>query len=85
MIELYLSDTCPYCTRVRQFMEVNDVQYVTKPVLRGMFTDGGFGEELRKRGGKVQVPYLVDPERDVAMYESDDIIAYIQEHYVHNR
>jgi len=85
MIELYLSDTCPYCTRVHQFMEVNDVPYVTKPVLRGMFTDSGFGEELRKRGGKVQVPYLVDPERDVEMYESEDIIAYIQEHYVGNR
>jgi glutathione S-transferase len=66
-------------------MEVNDVPYVTKPVLRGMFTDSGSGEELRERGGKVQVPYLVDPERDVEMYESEDIIAYIQEHYVGNR
>tara|TARA_B100000809_G_scaffold96394_1_gene94947 strand:- start:894 stop:1094 length:201 start_codon:yes stop_codon:yes gene_type:complete len=66
-------------------MEVNDVPYVTKPVLRGMFTDSGFGEELQERGGKVQVPYLVDPERDIEMYESEDIIAYIQEHYVGNR
>ncbi|MDP6450176.1 MAG: glutathione S-transferase N-terminal domain-containing protein, partial [Lentisphaeria bacterium] len=62
-----------------------DVPYVTKPVLRGMFTDSGFGEELRERGGKTQVPYLVDSERDVEMYESEDIIAYIQEHYVGNR
>ena len=31
--------------------------------------------------GKVQVPYLVDANTRTAMYESDDIIRYLQQHY----
>jgi glutathione S-transferase len=29
----------------------------------------------------VQVPYLVDPNTDTAMYESADIIRYLEQHY----
>ena len=36
---------------------------------------------LVKLGGKAQVPFLVDTDRDVRMYESDDIIQYLNEHY----
>lgn len=28
-----------------------------------------------------QVPYLVDTRREMAMYESDDIVEYLEEHY----
>ena len=37
--------------------------------------------ELVARGGKRQVPYLVDDENDVEMYESADIVAYLRERY----
>jgi glutathione S-transferase len=37
--------------------------------------------DLVARGGKKQVPYLVDDARGVEMYESEDIIAYLREHY----
>jgi glutathione S-transferase len=43
--------------------------------------DTGIGEELIARGGRKQVPYFVDSERGVEMYESGDIIAYLREHY----
>lgn len=33
--------------------------------------------ELVARGGKQQVPYLVDVEHGVEMYESEDIIAHL--------
>ena len=33
--------------------------------------------ELLKRAGKVQVPYLVDPNTDTAMFESDAIREYL--------
>lgn len=33
--------------------------------------------ELVARGGKSQVPYLVDAEKGIEMYESDDIIAHL--------
>jgi glutathione S-transferase len=53
---------------------------VLKPVVLGS-SSSPVKEELKKLGGKTQVPYLVDPERNVKMYESDDIIAYVEEHY----
>ena len=31
--------------------------------------------------GRLTVPYLVDPEREVSMHESGDIIDYLQRHY----
>ena len=32
--------------------------------------------ELVEMGGKQQVPFLVDEEQGIFMYESDDIISY---------
>jgi len=43
--------------------------------------DDAIAAELVEKGGKRMVPYLVDTDRDVAMYESNDIIEYIREHY----
>ncbi len=80
MIELYHAERCPYCVKVRVFLEQQGIAYVSKPVPMGS-ASSGLKEELRKLGGKTQVPYLVDPERNVKMYESDDIIAYVTEHY----
>jgi len=36
---------------------------------------------LKKLGGEYQVPFLVDSDNNVAMYESDDIIKYLEENY----
>ena len=80
MIEVYLAERCPYCVKVRVYLEQAGIAYVLKPVLLGSATSP-WKEELRRLGGKTQVPYLVDPERNVKMYESDDIIEYLQEHY----
>jgi glutathione S-transferase len=38
-------------------------------------------EELIARGGKKQMPYLVDEDKSIEMYESEDIITYLHEHY----
>ena len=32
-------------------------------------------------GGKSQFPYMVDPNTDTSMYESDDIINYLFDKY----
>jgi len=37
-------------------------------------------DELRA-GGEDQIPYLVDTQRGVTMYESDDIVEYLEAHY----
>lgn len=38
-------------------------------------------EELIEKGGKRQVPYLVDTNTGVAMYESDDIVEYLRKNF----
>lgn len=80
MIEIYHAESCPYCVKVRQYLEDKAVPYISKPV--PLRKSSPIKDELVRLGGKAQVPYLVDPERKVQMYESDDIISYVQEHYV---
>ena len=38
-------------------------------------------QELLEKGGKKQVPFLVDSEKNVSMYESNDIIDYLRDNY----
>ena len=38
-------------------------------------------ESFVARSGKMMVPYLVDPNQDVAMFESADIVAYLERTY----
>lgn len=38
-------------------------------------------EALLARAGKVQVPYLIDPNTKTEMFESADILTYLDQHY----
>ena len=49
--------------------------------LKDIEDDEAIAAELVEKGGKRQVPYLVDTDKDVAMYESNDIIEYIRDNY----
>jgi glutathione S-transferase len=49
--------------------------------LKDIEDDAALANELLEKGGKQQVPYLIDTEKDVAMYESNDIIDYIRDNY----
>lgn len=49
--------------------------------LRDVFGASGAMEELMNKGGKTQVPFLEDTDRGVSLYESNDIITYLSEHY----
>jgi len=80
MIEIYLAERCPYCVKVRLYLEEKGIPYVLKPIKLGS-TSSSLKDELIKKGGKSQVPFLVDPNRNIQMYESDDIISYLEEHY----
>lgn len=74
---LYYKPTCLYCIKVLDFAQQHGISFE----LRDITADPAIAQELIDRGGKRQVPYLVDTERGVEMYESGDIVAYLQEHY----
>ena len=38
-------------------------------------------QELKRLTGRVAVPYLVDPNKDVGLYESDRILEHLRRHY----
>lgn len=86
MLELYQAEGCPYCAKVREKLTELGVSYVVhNPRLPG--DEGGdvlnerTHRELTELGGEDQIPYLVDTEREEALYESDDIVEYLEEHY----
>ena len=71
MLELYYSETCPYCRKVLSFFESNNIEFTPKDV-----ADASNYDALIKLGGMAQVPFLVDTDRNMHMYESDVIIDY---------
>ena len=73
MIVLYSLEQCPYCRRVRNCLEELKIDFEK----RDIDLNPAFRSELIDRGGKAQVPYLVDTERGVEMYESGDIMDYL--------
>ncbi|MCX2981551.1 glutathione S-transferase [Halieaceae bacterium IMCC14734] len=75
---LYDMENCPYCRLVREVLTELDLDAVIYPSpKRGQ----RFRPELVALAGKAQFPYLVDPNTDVSLYESLDIIAYLFETY----
>jgi glutathione S-transferase len=37
--------------------------------------------QFLERSGKIQIPFIVDPNSGVEMFESDDIVRYLEETY----
>lgn len=73
MLDLYISQYCPYCKKVINFLYENNIDFNLKDV--GI--EENF-EKLVSLGGKDQVPFLNDTDNEVLMYESSDIIDYIK-------
>jgi len=73
-LELYEFEACPYCRKVREALTVLDLEAIVYPCPKG---GPRFRPDVKRRGGKAQFPYLVDPNTGTAMYESDDINAYL--------
>ena len=76
MLTLYVKTGCPFCHKVLDAGEELGIAFDEKNI-----ADDAIAAELVSRGGKRQVPYLVDTDRSVEMYESDDIVAYLKAHY----
>ena len=73
-LKLYVSDTCGFCRRVKQYIDEvgrTDIEY------RNLSQSQEDAEELVRVGGKRQVPCLFIDGKP--MYESADIIAWLKE------
>ena len=79
-LALYHFKTCPFCIKVRHEMARLSLQIE----LRDAQHDPERRAELLQGGGKVQTPCLriADGQgKDLWMYESDDIIKYLQQRF----
>ncbi len=75
---LYEFEACPFCRRVREALTRLDLEVSIRPCPKGGQRYRG---EVEALGGKQQFPFLVDPNRAVQMYESGDIVRYLQREY----
>jgi glutaredoxin len=78
MIELYQKEECPFCAKVRQFLSDNHIDWIAHSAPSG----SPARKKMVEMGGKEMVPFLYDPEKNITMYESDDIIEYLKENYI---
>ena len=74
MLILYVKTFCPYCEKVLVRAKELGIEIEEQNISQAQYLD-----ELIEKGGKIQVPFLVDKEKDVSMYESYDIISYLEE------
>lgn len=77
MLTLYYKPSCPYSQRVLAEAEKHNITFDLKDISG----DTVLRDELIERGGKKQVPYLVDTEHDISMYESADIVAHLNQYH----
>ena len=73
MLELFILENCPYCKKVMSYLDENKMEYRKIDI-----TNEESKNSLIQIGGKRQVPFLIDTERNVQMYESADIIEYLK-------
>jgi glutathione S-transferase len=76
MLTLYVKTGCPFCAKVHVAGEELQLTFDEKNI-----ADPAVAEELIARGGKRQVPYLIDSDTGTEMYESDAIVEYLHEHF----
>lgn len=71
MLELFILETCPYCKKVMAFLDEHKMKYRKIDI-----SNKENEESLIRIGGKRQVPFMIDKDRNIQMYESNDIIEY---------
>lgn len=76
MLILYTRTGCGFCERVRAYLVRANLTYTEREI-----TDPTAYAKLVAKGGKAQVPFLVDTDRNTAKYESLDIIEYLHTTY----
>ena len=73
MLELYYSETCPYCRKVLDYFSEKGIDFDARDVGERRNYD-----RVMELGHMAQVPFLVDTSNNIHMYESDKIIDYVK-------
>ena len=76
-LELYYFEACPYCQKVLCFIKDNKIENI---IYRDIHADQSAYQKLIEMGGMDQVPCLMIDQK--AMYESLDIIQWLNAHVV---
>ena len=77
-IEFYVLPGCPYCAKVEDKLRELDLNYESHEVPRSK----GDRDEVEEVSGQRGVPVIVDEDNGVdGMYESDDIVDYLDRAY----
>ena len=76
-LELWSFEACPFCRLVREALCELEIPYVLHNVAKGSPRRDAFVA----RSGKAMVPYLVDPNPGREMFESADIVRYLNATY----
>ena len=77
-IEFYVLPGCPFCAKVENKLQELDLDYESRQVPRSRSERDEVAEVSGQRG----VPVIVDADNGVdGMYESDDIVNYLERTY----
>jgi glutaredoxin len=76
-LELWSFEASPFCRIAREALSSLELPYVLHNVAKG--SPGR--EAFVARSGKMMVPYLVDPNTGVSMFESAEIVDYLVRTY----
>lgn len=76
-LELWSFEASPWCRLVREALCELELPYVLHNVAKKSDARAAFTD----KSGKMQVPYLVDPNTGKAMFESADIVRYLNDTY----
>ena len=76
-LELYSAEATPFCRIVREKLCTLEIPYLLHNVAAGSSGRKAFVA----RSGKQLIPYLVDPNTGTEMFESADIVVYLERTY----
>jgi glutaredoxin len=76
-LELWSFEASPFCRIAREALCALELPYLLHNVAKG----SARREAFAARAGRTMVPYLVDPNTGVEMFESADIASYLEATY----
>jgi glutathione S-transferase len=76
-LELYSFEASPFCRIVREALCKLEIPYTLHNVGKGSSKRDAYVA----RSGRMMVPFLIDPNTDTSMFESADIVRYLETTY----